>query len=82
MMWYKGRYSLRFQQLFSERIDFVNEAHWKRSACIDFPEGPIGKQQREPKVTNTHARHWMSSPTIKHHAVPRFSAQQRLTFLY
>ncbi len=38
-MWYIGRYSLRFQQHFSERDDSVNEAHWRRSACIDFPEG-------------------------------------------
>ncbi len=81
-MWYIGHYSLRFQQPAFQRVDFVNEGHWRRSACIDFPEGPIGKQQREPKVTNTYARHWMSSPTIKHHAVPRFSDQQRLNYLY
>ncbi len=66
LMIVEGRDSLRHQQLASERVGFVNKAHWRRSSCIDFPEGPIGKQQREPKVTNTHARHWMiASPLTK-----------------
>ncbi len=61
-------------------VDFVNVGGGP--LVLISPREPIGKQQREPKVTNTHVRHWMSSTTIKHHAVPQFSAQQRLNFLY
>ncbi len=37
MVWCIGRYSPRFQQPAFQRVDFVNEGHWRRSACIDFP---------------------------------------------
>ncbi len=38
-MVYGVYYSLRFQLPTFQRIGCVNKAHWRRSTCIDFPEG-------------------------------------------